>query len=316
VPGLPTRKPRALVKCIPTQPPGCGYREADQRGLIPTLLRDPRTEAGRAYRRIKAKGLVPCITTGLAVHNSRAGALLHWDQHRSISVLEARRTQGYMDQEPIIGSLIEQYKIVGNGVDRKVAFAIGLALLRAVQKNDSGFTANGTTQTSEEMIDFPSDTAVEPDQGISFKAESQSIVPEGPSFPKKQRKESTKQVVTMPRKSRTVETMHDDRSSSTPSKKDAKLPDGPAHNFIQAPTLSQPSGYDPQNTSFFSRLSKSLTSSIGRLSLSTMASSGPAMIPTSMKRNREDGIEDSTTESESHLSEERPRKQPRVRETP
>ncbi|KAH6839848.1 S-adenosyl-L-methionine-dependent methyltransferase [Alternaria alternata] len=287
VPGLPTRKPRALVKCIPTQPPGCGYREADQRGLIPTLLRDPRTSAGRAYRRIKAKGLVPCITTGLAVHNSRAGALLHWDQHRSISVLEARRTQGYMDQEPIIGSLIEQYKIVGNGVDRKVAFAIGLALLRAVQKNDSGFTANGTTQTSEEMIDFPSDTA-----------------------------ESTKQVVTMPRKSRTVETMHDDRSSSTPSKKDAKLPDGPAHNFIQAPTLSQPSGYDPQNTSFFSRLSKSLTSSIGRLSLSTMASSGPAMIPTSMKRNREDGIEDSTTESESHLSEERPRKQPRVRETP
>jgi DNA (cytosine-5)-methyltransferase 1 len=221
-----------------------------------------------------------------------------------------------MDQEPIIGSLIEQYKIVGNGVDRKVAFAIGLALLRAVQKNDSGFTANGTTQNSEEMIGFPSDTAVESDQGISFKADSQSIVPEGSPLLKEQRNESTEQVVMMPRESRTIETMHDDRSSSTPSKKDAKLPAEPAHEFIQASTLSQPSGYDPQSTGFFSRLSKSLTSSIGRLSLSTMASSGPAMIQTSMKRNREDGIEDSTTESESHLSVERPRKQPRVRETP
>jgi DNA (cytosine-5)-methyltransferase 1 len=316
VPGLPTRKQRALVKCIPKQPPGCGYREADQLGLIPTLLRDPRTEAGRAYRRIKAKGLVPCITTGLAVHNSRAGALLHWDQHRSISVLEARRTQGYMDQEPIIGSLIEQYKIVGNGVDRKVAFAIGLALLRAIQKNDSGFTANGTTQNSEEMISFPSDTAVESDQDINFKADSQSIVPEGPLFPKEQRKESTKQVVTMLRKSRTVETMHDDKSSSTPSKKYAKLSDGPAHEFVQAPTLSKPSRYDQQSTGFFSRLSKSLSSSIGRLSFSNMASSGPAMIPMSIKRNREDDIEDDTTESESHLSEERPRKQPCVRESP
>ncbi|CAN9151930.1 unnamed protein product [Alternaria alternata] len=315
VPGLPTRKQRALIKCIPTQPPGCGYREADQRGLIPTLLRDPRTEAGKAYRRIKAKGLIPCITTGLAVHNSRSGAILHWDQHRSISVLEARRTQGYMDQEPIIGSLIEQYKIVGNGVDRKVAFAIGLALLRAVQKNDSGFTANGTTQTSEEIIGFPSDTTVESDQGISFKTDSQSIVPEGLPLLKEQRNERTNQVVMMPRKSRTIETMHD-RSSSTPSKKDAKLPDEPAHEFIRATTLSQPSDYDPQSTGFFSRLSKSLTSSIGRLSLSTMASSGPAIIQMSMKRNREDGTEDSTTESESHLSEERPRKQPRVRETP
>jgi DNA (cytosine-5)-methyltransferase 1 len=316
VPGLPTRKQRALVKCIPTQPPGCGYREADQRRLIPTLLRDPRTEAGRAYKRIKAKGLIPCITTGLAVYNSRAGALLHWDQHRSISVLEARRTQGYMDQEPIIGRLIEQYKIVGNGVDRKVAFAIGLALLRAVQKNDSGFTANGTTQNSAETIGFPSDTAVDSDQGASFKADSHSIVSEGSPIPKKRRNESNKQVVMVPRKSRVAETKQNDTSSSTPSKRDAKLPDGPAHEFIQAPTLSQPSGYDPQSTGFFSRLSKSLTSSIGRLSLSTMASAGPAMIPTSMKRNREDGIEDSTTESESHLSEERPRKQPRVRETP
>ncbi|KAF7670646.1 hypothetical protein GT037_011225 [Alternaria burnsii] len=316
VPRIPTRKQRALVKCIPTQPPGCGYREADQSGLIPTLLKDLRTEAGRAYRRIKAKGLVPCLTTGLAVNNSRAGALLHWDQHRSITVLEARRTQGYMDQEPIIGSLIEQYKIIGNGVDRKVAFAIGLALLRAVQKNDSGFTANGTTQTSKEMIDFPSDTAVKPDQGISFKADSQPIVPKGPPLPKEQRNESTKRVVMMPRKPQIVETMQDNKSSLTPSEEDANLSDGPAHEFIQAHTVSQPSSCDQQSTGFFSRLSKSLTSSIGRLSLSTMASSGPAMIPTSIKRNREDGIEDSTTESESHLCEERPRKQLRVRETP
>lgn len=316
VPGLSTRKQRAIVKCIPTQPPGCGYREADQRGLIPTLLRDPRAEAGKAYKRIKAKGLIPCITTGLAVYNSRAGALLHWDQHRSISVLEARRTQGYMDQEPIIGNLNEQYRIVGNGVDRKVAFAIGLALLRAVQKNDLGFTANGTTQNSAETIGFPSDIAVQSDQGISFKVDSKSIVPEVSSLQKEQSNKSAGQAVMMSRKSRTVDTMHDDTSSSILSKKDAKPSDGPAHELIRAPTLSQSSSCDQPNPGFFSRFSKSLTSSIGRLSLSSMASSGPAMVPTPMKRNREDDIKDSTTESESHLSEERPRKQPRVREMP
>jgi DNA (cytosine-5)-methyltransferase 1 len=221
-----------------------------------------------------------------------------------------------MDQEPIIGNLIEQYRIVGNGVDRKVAFAIGLALLRAVQKNELGFTANGTTQNSAETIGFSSDTAVESDHGISFKVDSKFIVPEVSSLQKEQSNKSAGQAVMMSRKSRTVDTMHNDTSSSILSKKDAKPSDGPAHELIRAPTLSQSSSCDQSNPNFFSRLSKNLTSSIDRLSLSSMASSGPAMVPTPMKRNREDDIKDSTTESESHLSEERPRKQPRVREMP
>lgn len=48
---------------------------------------------------------------------------------------EAKRTQGYRDCEPIIGTLGEQWKILGNGVDRKVSFAIGLALRDAFTKS-------------------------------------------------------------------------------------------------------------------------------------------------------------------------------------
>ncbi|KAG9190111.1 DNA (cytosine-5)-methyltransferase 1 [Alternaria panax] len=315
VAGFPTRKQRALVKCIPRQPPGSGYKEADQRGLIPTLLRDSRTEIGKAYSRIKADGLVPTITTNIVIRDSRNGATLHWDQHRSISVLEARRTQGYMDEEPIIGNLTEQYKIVGNGVDRKVAFAMGLALLRAVQKNDAGFTADRTTQNSAEMIDFTSDTTVESDQGSGSKVDYKSVVPEVLPVRKKERTRSTGPVLRIPRRSKTVETTQDDRRSSVASGKDTRSSSRPTQKPIET-QHAQSRSSERHNPNFFSRLSKSLSASVDRLSLSSMAYSRPVTIPMPMKRSREDDVEDSTTESESHYFQERPRKQPRVSETP
>lgn len=42
--------------------------------------------------------------------------------------METRRAQGFLDNEVIVGSTSQQLKIVGNSVDRKVAFAMGLAI--------------------------------------------------------------------------------------------------------------------------------------------------------------------------------------------
>jgi DNA (cytosine-5)-methyltransferase 1 len=176
-----------------------------------------------------------------------------------------------MDEEPIIGSLGEQYKIVGNGVDRKVAFAMGLALLQAVKKNDSGFIANGTTQNAAEVTSG----------STSY---SKSIAHEPLPAQSKQRNKSFGSMVLIPSRPRTVEITR---------------------------------GSDQQNPGLFSRVSKSLSASVGKLSLSSMVSSRPATIPMPMKRSREDDVEDSTTEGESVKKErERPSKQPRISETP
>jgi DNA (cytosine-5)-methyltransferase 1 len=154
---VPNRNDRALLECIPKSPAGCGYKTAYKRDLIPPLLQKDKKKDGKAFTRIKKAGLFSTITTAISLQDSRNGSTLHWDEHRSITIEEARRAQGYREHECIIGSLAEQYKIVGNGVDRRVSFPIGLGLRQAVL-NNSHFTADGTTKTAMEVIEIQSDT--------------------------------------------------------------------------------------------------------------------------------------------------------------
>jgi DNA (cytosine-5)-methyltransferase 1 len=163
----PGRKDRALLACIPLNPPGSGYKEAFQLGLIPESLRKPHKESGKAFRRIRRSGLIPTITTGLSIQDSRNGASVHYREHRPITILEARRAQGYLDEEPIIGDLGEQYRIVGNGVDRKVSFGLGMALRQAVQNNTS--FAPHVQQPVDEML---VDVEEQDDAGTSGSASS------------------------------------------------------------------------------------------------------------------------------------------------
>lgn len=145
---------RALLECIPRHPPGCGYVEAMQLDLVPPSLRLTKKETGRAYRRIEADDLVPTITTDVNMQDARNGASVHWLQHRPLSILEARRTQGYPDHEPIVGTLSDQWKTVGNGVDRKVSFAIGLALRDAFSRSTrSSGSSQGLEDETERVVD-------------------------------------------------------------------------------------------------------------------------------------------------------------------
>lgn len=128
---LPTIKYRSLLQHIPKSPPGCGYAQAFRLGLVPPMLELKKSETGRSYTRIKEAGLMSCITTTLRISDARNGATVHWAQDRPISIMEARRAQNYPDHEPIIGTLAQQYEIIGNGVDRMVSLAFGLALRQA-----------------------------------------------------------------------------------------------------------------------------------------------------------------------------------------
>ena len=149
----PSRKDRAILECIPKFPPAWGYVEALKHNLIPKSIQNPKKNTGKAYRRIREAGLVSTITTDASVQNSRNGACVHWSQNRPISILEARRAQNWPDHEVIIGSLAEQHKSVGNGVDRKVAVAIGLALRHAIEKGKMDkHASNNSLEKGKEQI--------------------------------------------------------------------------------------------------------------------------------------------------------------------
>ena len=149
---LPTVMYRSLLQRIPKSPPGCGYAQAIQLGLIPPMLQLKRNETGRSYTRIKEAGLIPCITTTLRIADARNGATLHWAQDRPISIMEARRAQNYPDNEPIIGTLAQQYEIIGNGVDRMVSLAFGLALCQALDQSPVASTMEINVESNESRL--------------------------------------------------------------------------------------------------------------------------------------------------------------------
>jgi DNA (cytosine-5)-methyltransferase 1 len=125
---------------IPVRPHGMGLVQAVKRGVI-----KPSSEAyrwlarckpgsvranpnSRSYTRIRPDGLFPTVLTDLHLQCGINGVVLHWEQHRCITIMETRRAQGFLDQEVIVGTPAQQLKIVGNSVDRKVAFAMGIVI--------------------------------------------------------------------------------------------------------------------------------------------------------------------------------------------
>jgi site-specific DNA-cytosine methylase len=142
-----THADQSLITCqrlmrIPTLPHGTGLVQAVRSGRIRSgeayewvqkQKRDgPRgRDESRCYTRIKPDGLFPTVLTDLHLQCGFNGKTLHWEQHRSISIMETRRAQGLLDHEVIVGYPSQQLKIVGNSVDRKVAFAMGLVLRKS-----------------------------------------------------------------------------------------------------------------------------------------------------------------------------------------
>ena len=89
------------------------------------------SERSKAYRRQDPKGLFRTVTTALRPTDAKAGGGLHWGQDRILTVMEARRAQGFLDHEVIVGDVGSQWKVIGNSVSRAVALALGMSLRKA-----------------------------------------------------------------------------------------------------------------------------------------------------------------------------------------
>ena len=129
------------ITCIPRYPPFSSLTTARKQNLIPRALVDSyraffdnpyKTQPGsRAYQRINADALCPTITTTCAPSDVMTGPGLHWIGDRCLTVLEARRAQGYPDSDVIVGTPAHQWRIIGNSVPRTLALALGLSLREA-----------------------------------------------------------------------------------------------------------------------------------------------------------------------------------------
>ncbi len=130
---------RKQVQHIPTHPWEMNFSKAYYGGVMDESTRQlyplksqSRVKAGsRGWGRMNPNNIFPTITTVCGPSDARIGQLIHWYQPRPISILEARRAQGFPDSEVLVGLPASQYRIVGNSVARQVARALGLAIREA-----------------------------------------------------------------------------------------------------------------------------------------------------------------------------------------
>lgn len=165
---------RNLIAQIPRWPHGLGFMQTYNLLHDPAHMRTPlgRTQIegyawqnkhrcaanSRSWSRLFPNDKIGCITTAVRPHDGFLGRILHWDQPRVATVMEARRGQGFLDNEVITGTPREQWQIIGNSVDRKVALALGLSFGKAwlqtlrlrTERMQSTITAAETSQTLTE----------------------------------------------------------------------------------------------------------------------------------------------------------------------
>ncbi|KAL8658922.1 MAG: hypothetical protein Q9226_000713 [Calogaya cf. arnoldii] len=133
------------LRCVPRFPPGQTFVKSSAEGWQPppqmaawhwdSKIRGSITSM--AYQRAKCNALLPTVTTTNQPGEALTGSALHWDAHRCLTVMEARRAQGYPDDEVIVGTPSMQWKIVGNSVARQPATALGVCLREAWLANGS-----------------------------------------------------------------------------------------------------------------------------------------------------------------------------------
>lgn len=118
-----------------------GYKYALSRRIIPDELQLGRLALGakdKRFSRLCAEGLSPTLTCTLAPQSSVSGNVIHYAEDRVISNMEARRAQGFLDTDVLVGRPKKVFEIIGNSVCRQVAFALGERLADAVRKGPVG----------------------------------------------------------------------------------------------------------------------------------------------------------------------------------
>lgn len=170
------------LSCIPRFPPGMNFVRSARIGWqsAPQMAAwhwDSKLRSGvdsKAWQRAKSNALLPTVTTDNAPNEALTGSDLHWDAHRPLTVMEARRAQGFPDDEILIGTPAKQWKIVGNSVTRHVAIALGMRLREAWLTNDPH--ENGRDEGMTEAGATVLESVKRFDQSIADKREPPSLL--------------------------------------------------------------------------------------------------------------------------------------------
>ncbi|KAK1829388.1 hypothetical protein QBC39DRAFT_311308 [Podospora conica] len=88
-------------------------------------------DIAQGWSRVHPRHVFQTVTTSAQPTCARTGSGLHWNQPRPLSLMEVRRAQGFLDDEVLVGSTAEQWKLVGNSVARPMALALGLKFREA-----------------------------------------------------------------------------------------------------------------------------------------------------------------------------------------
>ncbi|CZR57572.1 related to cytosine C5-DNA-methyltransferase [Phialocephala subalpina] len=166
-----TTNQKRQIAAIPTHPRGMNFMTAwawgkgvmtpEQVACFPLYrgngeLRETCSKGSKAFGRTNPRSLMTTILVSCKVGDSRAGRVMHWDQDRTFTTMEAKRAQGFPDDEILLGNAQEGWKILGNSVARGVALSIGLALREAWLKNPQHTHAIPVSPT----VDIPMDSPV------------------------------------------------------------------------------------------------------------------------------------------------------------
>ena len=133
------------VSSVPRFPGGCSFVKACKQGYMPQTQIDRfnwdskvrSRHDSKSWQRVSRNSLMPTVMTEPRPHDGAGGQCLHWDDHRLLTVIEARRGQGIPDHEVLIGSPSDQWKTLGNSVPRPMALALGISLRTACLANTS-----------------------------------------------------------------------------------------------------------------------------------------------------------------------------------
>jgi site-specific DNA-cytosine methylase len=157
---------QTLINSIPKAPRTAGFLAARERGWLNehliTAIPPKKNKSARAWSRVDPHLLIPTITTSVSPACMFSGRWLHWEEDRLLTVMEARRAQGYPDDEVLLGRPPQQWKIVGNSVARQVALALGLVIREACIRNGEAQDTSLPTEARAGVDETDSTTTRDP----------------------------------------------------------------------------------------------------------------------------------------------------------
>jgi DNA (cytosine-5)-methyltransferase 1 len=111
--------------------PGQDWRSLPFDMLPPGMQRALRKDHTRRYRRMTWDGVPRAVITRF--RDPKSGEYTHPEQHRTITIREAARLQGFPDRFAFHGTRSSQYEQVGNAVPVQLAAAIGAEVGRCLR---------------------------------------------------------------------------------------------------------------------------------------------------------------------------------------